>query len=84
MADTMVYVTSQFEDKTTRKVSVGPINSSHLADVDIKQNIIDFNSATTREREFPGFDVGWVSDNGASFVKFSAAEIVTTQETVIF
>lgn len=77
-----VNLTCKFEDNKTRKISLGPIDPSAL--VNVKSRIITYNNAATREQDFPGFDEGFVSDGGAKFVNFSAANIVVTEETVIF
>lgn len=77
-----VRITSKFADGSTRKTVLSPLPVSALTDV--KTRIIDRNDATYRENNYAGFDNGYVSATGASFVEFTAAQIVITEETVLF
>lgn len=78
-----VTITSKYEDGTTRKTVLGPLSVSAL-NTGLKQRIIDRNDATYREANYPGFDTGFVSNNGAKFKEFTAAQVVITETTVLF
>lgn len=77
-----VTITSKFADGKTRKATFGPLATADL--VNVKSRIIERNNAEYREQNYSGFDNGFVSAGGASFVGFSAAQIVVTDETVLY
>lgn len=76
-------ITSKYEDGETRKTVLGPLAQSALTE-DLKNRIIDRNDATYRATNYAGFDNGFVSNNGAKFVEFTAAQVVITEETILF
>lgn len=82
MSTSVVNLTMKFKDGKTRKMSLGPVAPSALSQV--KARIISRNDPTYREENYKGFDTGFVSESGADFMEISAAEIVTTNETIIF
>lgn len=83
MTTSVITLTSKFTDGTSRKVSIGTIETSKL-NPNIKTAIKNLNDEEKREASYPGFTNGYVSDSGAPFAYISAAEIVTTRREVIF
>lgn len=83
MTSSQLKFTSTFADKSTRLVTVGPVQTASLAS-DLKAKIIAFNDASQRAATYPGFDQAFVSDmTGADFVRISKAQVVTTEKIIL-
>lgn len=77
-----VTITSKYADGKTRKTVLSPISVN--ATTHVKERIIARNDKAFRDENYTGFDSGFVSDNGAEFIGFTAAQITVTNRTVIF
>ena len=79
MAKTILEITNKFDDETTRKLEIGPVDSdaavAHV--IALKANIGQINS------NISDISANYLSVGGASFAGITGAAIITTDETEI-
>lgn len=73
--------TTEYEDDTTRDLTIGEIDSNKINTTQLKSKIINFNTPATRASLYPNFDSAFLSESGANFKRIKAAEIITTTRT---
>lgn len=73
----------KFADGETIKASFGDVTTTDL-NPNLKSAIVALNTPSIRSVQYPGFDSAFVSSAGADFVSIVSAEVVTTEQIVVF
>lgn len=74
-------MTASYEDGTTRKITAGPYDEDSPALADL---IEDASAIKTLNADPSAIKHLLLSDEGADFLRISKAQIVTTEETLLY